>query len=850
MKKVFDQTVRDLKREVNKKVLKVPSIEQKVLDITSNEPWGPHGSIMADIAQATRNYHEYQMIMGVLWKRLNDTGKNWRHVYKALTVLEYLVGHGSERVIDDLREHAYQISTLKDFQYIDSRGKDQGQNVRKKSHALVTLLNDKERIREARQKAAANKDKYRSAASSGGYYRSSPYGGDQFDDDRYGYGSRYGGRDDERNVYGRDRDWDRDRYRDREDERNSYGRDNGERYSYGRDSGERYGRDGDHYRDDEFGGERDHDEGRHGSRRGENAYDDSERRRNSDYSTSEDRYERKQAGGMEAPPSYEEAVNDSVHPDERDRPSIQGTVNATSQAAVKSPPQDASAFSENATTSKAQPLEEFDDFDPRNSFAAAATSAPFSNSENDLFASPPEMLALPAPSTVPPQTSVSETNLTADLFGNDTFTSHPAGHASHTSFTAAPSSAGITHAVPASDPQVQNQNPFGDPPFKASFSANEDPNAAQRHDLSSTLSSFSVENSQSQSITSTAPSFNVTPNGQASVSPDSLQPNPLNPFETVTQLTIPQPTTIQPIQSSNPADAFQTQLPTYTMTQPLQQTQTQAKEVHLPVPNQMQSQALAFDTGFIQPRSSTSSTSSSRTPEEVTPQGASVIPSATTNKASQHKNDKFEPKSGIWADTLSRGLVDLNISGPKINPLADIGIDFDSINRKEKRREEKSSAASLLSNNQPMGKAMGSGSGLGRAGGPVMSGTPNTMVSSMGSYGMGMGAGAGGGAGAGTEMGAGAGAGMGMNVGVGMGTGAGMGRGAGAGMGMGMSPAMGMNAPMGVNPGMGMRPSMGVQPMAGTGMGMNPMMGGYSGMGTGMNPTMGGYVPQQQPGFR
>jgi epsin len=52
--KVFDQTVREIKREVNKKVLKVPEIEQKVLDATSNEPWGPHGSLMAEIAQATK----------------------------------------------------------------------------------------------------------------------------------------------------------------------------------------------------------------------------------------------------------------------------------------------------------------------------------------------------------------------------------------------------------------------------------------------------------------------------------------------------------------------------------------------------------------------------------------------------------------------------------------------------------------------------------------------------------------------------------------------------------------------------------------------------------------------------
>jgi uncharacterized membrane protein YfhO len=53
--------------------------------------------------------NDYQLIMTVLYKRLNDTGRNWRHVYKSLTVLEYLVANGSERVIDELREHTYHI---------------------------------------------------------------------------------------------------------------------------------------------------------------------------------------------------------------------------------------------------------------------------------------------------------------------------------------------------------------------------------------------------------------------------------------------------------------------------------------------------------------------------------------------------------------------------------------------------------------------------------------------------------------------------------------------------------------------------------------------------------------------
>lgn len=51
------------------------------------------------------------------------------------------------------------MQTLSDFQYIDSGGRDQGNNVRKKSQSLVALVNDKERIQEVRQKASTDKDK-------------------------------------------------------------------------------------------------------------------------------------------------------------------------------------------------------------------------------------------------------------------------------------------------------------------------------------------------------------------------------------------------------------------------------------------------------------------------------------------------------------------------------------------------------------------------------------------------------------------------------------------------------------------------------------------------------------------
>lgn len=39
---------------------------------------------MAEVADLTYNVVAFSEIMQMIWKRLNDSGKNWRHVYKAL----------------------------------------------------------------------------------------------------------------------------------------------------------------------------------------------------------------------------------------------------------------------------------------------------------------------------------------------------------------------------------------------------------------------------------------------------------------------------------------------------------------------------------------------------------------------------------------------------------------------------------------------------------------------------------------------------------------------------------------------------------------------------------------------
>ncbi|KAL9230365.1 hypothetical protein vseg_005727 [Gypsophila vaccaria] len=209
--KVLDQTVREIKREVNLKVLKVPEIEQKVLDATDNEPWGPHGSALAEIAQATKKFTECQMVMNVLWTRLGETGKDWRYVYKSLTVIEYLIANGAERAVDDIIEHTFQISSLTGFEFVEPNGKDVGINVRKKAENIVALLNNKDKIQEVRNKAAATREKYVGLSSTGISYKSSSAssgGGISQSNNKYGgFGGGYDSdnyRDKDGDKYGED----------------------------------------------------------------------------------------------------------------------------------------------------------------------------------------------------------------------------------------------------------------------------------------------------------------------------------------------------------------------------------------------------------------------------------------------------------------------------------------------------------------------------------------------------------------------------------------------------------------------------------------------------------------------
>ncbi|NXE17737.1 EPN4 protein, partial [Ardeotis kori] len=159
-------------------VMNYSEIESKVREATNDDPWGPSGQLMGEIAKATFMYEQFPELMNMLWTRmLKDNKKNWRRVYKSLLLLAYLIRNGSERVVTSAREHIYDLRSLENYHFVDENGKDQGINIRQKVKEMVEFAQDDDRLREERKKAKKNKDKYIGVSSDsvGGFRYSERY---------------------------------------------------------------------------------------------------------------------------------------------------------------------------------------------------------------------------------------------------------------------------------------------------------------------------------------------------------------------------------------------------------------------------------------------------------------------------------------------------------------------------------------------------------------------------------------------------------------------------------------------------------------------------------------------------
>ncbi|ULT92188.1 hypothetical protein L3Y34_009730 [Caenorhabditis briggsae] len=139
-------SIHSIRRQVKNVALKYSEAQVKVRNATSNSPSGPSAYQMEEIAILTQNPVCYMEIMAIIWQRLNDSNKNWRHVDKSLTLLEYLIRRGHSQVIEMSRQNLYMIETLKDFEYEENR-QDRGFDIRQKALNIASVLTDLETLK-------------------------------------------------------------------------------------------------------------------------------------------------------------------------------------------------------------------------------------------------------------------------------------------------------------------------------------------------------------------------------------------------------------------------------------------------------------------------------------------------------------------------------------------------------------------------------------------------------------------------------------------------------------------------------------------------------------------------------
>ncbi|KAH6571041.1 hypothetical protein BASA60_007380 [Batrachochytrium salamandrivorans] len=184
----FEQAA-TMANKVKNAIMNYSEYEAKVYDATNNDPWGTSSTLMMDIANAVTIMTSSIQSTSAYKSQLGQHGDRLTR-YIALQLLEYLIKHGSEKVIDSARGHIYELRVLLHYNYIDEKRKDHGMNVKNRAKEIIELLESDEKIRTERIKAKENRSKYIGVDSSSvGFAGRGGTGSGNFG----GSGSKYGG---------------------------------------------------------------------------------------------------------------------------------------------------------------------------------------------------------------------------------------------------------------------------------------------------------------------------------------------------------------------------------------------------------------------------------------------------------------------------------------------------------------------------------------------------------------------------------------------------------------------------------------------------------------------------------
>eukprot|EP00270_Netrium_digitus_P014914 TRINITY_DN5152_c0_g1_i1.p1 TRINITY_DN5152_c0_g1~~TRINITY_DN5152_c0_g1_i1.p1 ORF type:complete len:234 (-),score=24.64 TRINITY_DN5152_c0_g1_i1:234-935(-) len=102
----------------------------------------PRPRLMLELADAVLEREGYRIILSTLFSELDEAPINWKQVYKALRILEFLFETGSPRIRNDISVCYTRVKDLSEhfFHFNVSTEKDEGLKVRQKAAALLSIL--------------------------------------------------------------------------------------------------------------------------------------------------------------------------------------------------------------------------------------------------------------------------------------------------------------------------------------------------------------------------------------------------------------------------------------------------------------------------------------------------------------------------------------------------------------------------------------------------------------------------------------------------------------------------------------------------------------------------------------
>ncbi|KAI0782985.1 hypothetical protein C8Q75DRAFT_726758 [Abortiporus biennis] len=122
----------------------------KVRNATSTDAEPASQKQLDELVQLSHNPQDFAEIREIIDKRLNDKGRNWRHAYKSLILIEHLLLHGPESNFEEFKQYSHSVKTLREFEYVDDKGIDHGAHVRQKAKNVFDMISDSSALRSRR----------------------------------------------------------------------------------------------------------------------------------------------------------------------------------------------------------------------------------------------------------------------------------------------------------------------------------------------------------------------------------------------------------------------------------------------------------------------------------------------------------------------------------------------------------------------------------------------------------------------------------------------------------------------------------------------------------------------------